>query len=74
MYVTSTTQEEDGFCNPLHVRRRTEAAGNIRRRLSEPCDPFLSLIMMYWMNDETSLGWTRYTPRNLSIFCLLCYC
>ncbi|MFS7940354.1 hypothetical protein Hanom_Chr05g00463471 [Helianthus anomalus] len=28
------------------------------------------LIIEVWMNDETSLGWTRYTPRiYLSFVC-----
>ncbi|KAJ0872556.1 hypothetical protein HanRHA438_Chr11g0525241 [Helianthus annuus] len=31
------------------------------------------LIIEVWMNDETSLGWTRYTPRFIYLLFVMLF-
>ncbi|MFS7911306.1 hypothetical protein Hanom_Chr02g00116551 [Helianthus anomalus] len=33
----------------------------------------IRLIIEVWMNDETSLGWTRYTPRFIYLLLVMLF-
>ncbi|KAM0018854.1 hypothetical protein Hdeb2414_s0018g00529691 [Helianthus debilis subsp. tardiflorus] len=65
-----TTEPCSFFVSDNHLRSCSWNSSIFTRALLWNSHTQPMLIIEVWMNDETSLGWTRYTPRiYLSFVC-----